>query len=64
MTTKVMILNLGPDPIIVEPQGRDEDGKFIDAGEPVEIAPGAMFGVEGKYVHSTLSYSVKEKPKG
>jgi len=64
MTTKVMVLNLGPDPIIIEPVGRDADGKFIDAGEPVEVPAGGMYGVEGKYVHSTLSYSVKEKPKG
>jgi hypothetical protein len=64
MTTKVMILNLGPDPILVEPIGKDAQGRFADAGEPVEVPAGGMYGAVGMYVHDTLSYTVKEKPKG
>jgi len=67
MTTKIAILNMGPDPILVEPVNRDSDGTFSDGGEPFELAPGVAFGLtaaDNSYVHSGRFFTVREKSKG
>lgn len=63
MTTLVMILNEGPDPVKVEVQGRDAKGHF----SPVKEFVVPSGGFKREYVHATQSLQVieqKEAPNG
>lgn len=56
MTTKVTILNHGPDAVKVEIQGRDGSGRFTPSSEEILPAPS----VKDFYVHSGQSLQVIE----
>lgn len=57
MTTRVRVLNEGPDAIEVECQDRDSEGRFADGGEAQRVEPRQYLDV---YVHSTRNLLVRE----
>lgn len=56
MTTKVKIVNEGPETVKIEVQGRDENGRFTQVDEKV-LENGRYADV---YIHSTQSFQVSE----
>lgn len=57
MTTRVKIVNEGPETVKIEVQGRDEGGRYTEVDEK-ELEPGRFADV---YIHSTQSFQVSEK---
>lgn len=57
MTTKITIINHGPNPIKIEAQARNEKGQFTAAQE-YEVNPGAF--LTDIYVHKTQSFQIIE----
>jgi len=55
MTTRVKIVNEGPESVKIEVQGRDE-GRFTQVDEEL-LEPGRFADV---YIHSTQSFQVSE----
>lgn len=56
MTTRVKIVNEGPNTVKIEVQGRNDGGQFTQVDEK-ELEPGRFADV---YIHSTQSFQVVE----